>query len=1362
MKTKYLTARGAWLLALAALDLQFPTAFAQSTAFTYQGRLNSGANPITGIYDLAFAICSTASNAAPNIAITNTAVGVTNGLFTTLVDFGAAPNNFATRWLEISVRTNGAAGGFTTLAPRQQLTPAPYAFVALTASNLSGTAGTATNFMGALHGDVTGGQGGTVVSSVGGQAAASVASGASAALAATSFNVPGAIVARDGTGSFQAQDLALNGNLYLPAATPGEGIIYAGITPLVLSYGVGNFFAGSGAGNLTMSGYTDTGIGAGALQSDTGGSANTALGNRALQLNTTGADNTAAGALALQNNTSGSDNTASGDAALLNNVTGDGNTAAGSYALYANTNGSFNTASGNGALLYNTSGNNNTAHGASALGQNISGTNNISLGYLAGFNILGNNNIDLGNQGLAADNNTIRLGDVQTQTFIAGVINGNGGGLTNLSAGKLTGTAGSFSATNIIATGAITGNGAGLTNLNAANLAGSGALSNLTLSGNLYLPAATSNAGIVYSGSNTLIGVFPNSSAGNFFAGLHAGNASSSGSQNTAVGASSLGADAGGSGNTSLGYKTLYANADGGYNTALGDLALYANLIGSYNSALGNSALVSNTNGSENTASGDLALALNTSGSQNTAHGNQALGSNLTGNNNIALGYQAGFNLLGSSNIAIGNPGQTTDNGIIRLGTPGTHNTAFLAGTITGNGAGLTNLNAANLTGSISNISNLYLPATTASAGIIYAGGIPLIHAYGNQSIFAGPQAGNFNSVGYGWNTGIGFQALNGNTTGCGNTAGGYEALLDNTSGRYNTAIGMGALLDNSSGSNNIALGYFAGGNIYGNYDIDIGNAGVISDNYTIRIGDVQTQTYIAGVINGNGGGLTNLNAAALTGSVSNVSNLYLPATTANSGIIYCGTNSLIQAYGNYSFFAGSGAGNLTMIGVGYNTGSGYQALHNNFSGADNTASGYQALSANTTGNDNTAIGMGALLGNTTGGENIALGSGALSDNMHGNNNTALGYWAGYLISGNNNICIGNNGTGTDNGIIRLGTPGTHTNTFIAGTIFGNGGGLTNLNLNGISAMSSQHDLSIGYQALPAAMSGWDNTACGYQSLSSNILAGQNTAIGSQSLNYNYGGGGNTAVGCQALFVNFDGSRNTACGAEALPQSEGDDNVAMGYGAINGSTNGFRNTAIGTWALNAISTGSNNIAIGYQAGDNLAGNNLNNIVIGNHGAASDNNLIRIGAQGTQTNTFIAGIYGATAASGVAVYVNANGQLGNLTSSQKYKQDIRSMDDASDALLALHPVTFRYKPDIDPQGIPQFGLVAEDVEKVNPKLVVHDQEHGIYTVRYEAVNAMLLNEFLKEHKTVEAQSAEIQALKQSVAELRAMIDHQASQ
>jgi trimeric autotransporter adhesin len=168
-----------------------------------------------------------------------------------------------------------------------------------------------------------------------------------------------------------------------------------------------------------------------------------------------------------------------------------------------------------------------------------------------------------------------------------------------------------------------------------------------------------------------------------------------------------------------------------------------------------------------------------------------------------------------------------------------------------------------------------------------------------------------------------------------------------------------------------------------------------------------------------------------------------------------------------------------------------------------------------------------------------------------------------------------------------------------------------------------------------------------------------------------------------------------------------------------------------------------NIALGSNAGANLT-TGSNNIDIGNRGVAGDAAKIRIGKVGTQTATFIAGIHGVTVASGVGVVVASNGQLGTVTSSARFKEAIKPMDKASEAILALKPVTFRYKPEIDPKNVPQFGLVAEQVEKVNPDLVVHDSDGKPYTVRYEAVNTMLLNEFLKEHRRLEKQGKQFDA------------------
>jgi Chaperone of endosialidase len=268
---------------------------------------------------------------------------------------------------------------------------------------------------------------------------------------------------------------------------------------------------------------------------------------------------------------------------------------------------------------------------------------------------------------------------------------------------------------------------------------------------------------------------------------------------------------------------------------------------------------------------------------------------------------------------------------------------------------------------------------------------------------------------------------------------------------------------------------------------------------------------------------------------------------------------------------------------------------------------------------------------------------------------------------------------------------------------------------------------------------------------------GNNTAEGTQALLSNTTGVQNTALGFQALSHNTDGTDNTATGFRALVNSSGDFNVATGWQALFANTVGDSNTAVGLNALLKNVSGDRNIGLGAAAGSNLTTGD-DNIDIGNPGVAGERETTRIGTTAVQTRVFIAGIRGA-AVTGSAVVVNTSGQLGVAPSSERFKEAIKPMDKASELILALKPVTFHYKKQIDPKGIPQFGLVAEEVEKVNPALVTRDAKGEIYTVRYDAVNAMLLNEFLKEHRKVEEQEAMISQVKSTVAKQDATIAQQ---
>ena len=401
-----------------------------------------------------------------------------------------------------------------------------------------------------------------------------------------------------------------------------------------------------------------------------------------------------------------------------------------------------------------------------------------------------------------------------------------------------------------------------------------------------------------------------------------------------------------------------------------------------------------------------------------------------------------------------------------------------------------------------------------------------------------------------------------------------------------------------------------------------------------------------------------------------------------------------------------------------FNTAEGQNALFSLTTGSANTAVGWFSLKINTAGSFNTATGAGTLLFNTAD-ANTAIGAASLLFNTTGVNSTAVG--AAALLS---------NTAGEEN---------TATGAFA-------------LNNN----TEGDFNTANGAFALVANTTGERNTATGDSAMFSNTIGNRNTAIGNAALGLNTTGTDNTAIGAGALFANTTND-NTAIGADALSaNTTGDGNTANGFQALLSNTTGDFNTAYGNNALQNNTTGSNNIALGGAAGDQVITGD-DNIDIGNNGQFSDNRTIRIGQD--QTRTFIVGIRGVTTgtANAIPVLIDSLGQLGTMSSARRFKHNIKLMDQASEAILALKPVMFQYKS--DNTNTPQFGLIAEEVAKVNPDLVVRDESGEIYTVRYDAVNAMLLNEFLKEHRKVEELTKDFQA---TVAQLTARLDNQAAQ
>jgi hypothetical protein len=300
----------------------------------------------------------------------------------------------------------------------------------------------------------------------------------------------------------------------------------------------------------------------------------------------------------------------------------------------------------------------------------------------------------------------------------------------------------------------------------------------------------------------------------------------------------------------------------------------------------------------------------------------------------------------------------------------------------------------------------------------------------------------------------------------------------------------------------------------------------------------------------------------------------------------------------------------------------------------------------------------------------------------------------------------------------------------------------------GTAASTGAGNTAFGNKALRDNTSGLGNTAVGRSALRENSTGDANTAVGDAALVNNTTGSSNTAVGDGALIINTDGAANTAIGDDAMYYNDsGSNNTAVGYFALEDNLNS-NNTAVGYDAMKNLSNGSDNVALGHSAGANVTAGS-HNVYISNGGPTSESNTTRIGDT-NQTRTFISGIHGVIVAGGVQVVVDSNGQLGNAgVSSRVFKRDVVDIGDRSSVLYDLRPVSFRYLEEFDPDGFPQFGLIAEEVAKVAPELVFSDEEGNPQIVRYEQLVPLLLNEVQELRASNEALWARLEALEQEV-------------
>jgi len=881
------------------------------------------------------------------------------------------------------------------------------------------------------------------------------------------------------------------------------------------------------------------------------------------------------------------------------------------------------------------------------------------------------------------------------------------------------------------------------------------------------------------------------------------------GSQNTAVGQRALNRNTTGATNTAVGFEALVNSTQAGQNTAVGRQALRDNVLGSNNTAVGAHSLLQST-GSGNTAVGSGAM-FNGSGSRNVAIGHITGIDMTTGDDNILISHRgvadesdtirigtqgtqtkafmagvAGVSLPGTAQfVVVDSNGQlgassadfsdadtldgldssafqlagtdlwidatgdtmtgtletqdiilggrvTTSSGLLFLhgdesdrvtavgadalssGSPGQNTTAVGASALANNTAsGNTAVGSFSLAGNVDGGSNtavgfFTLQGNTSGSNNTAVGTSVMFENQGGFNTGVGSRALWRNTDGDN-NTGIGASALGENTTGFGNTALGTSSLFNNLSGDYNVALGQGTLSSNELGNRNIALGTNAGQALTaGSDNIYVSNPGEASESGTTRIGTqgVQTRAFVAGV-----------SGVTLPGSVETVvvdANGQLGTVTGGPG---SGDADTLDGLDSTDFLRSNSpavfsGGPLDVV-----------------SGSTLRVRGF--LDGSTA----TSIAFPAL-GITGAGP----GSGLNADLFDGLDSSA------FLTAGTD-LWVDTAGD-TMTGTLDL-SPSSGFALNAAADINVDG----DLRMNGIQMLKNlgAFNMALGVSALRIATS-TGNTAIGHGALSDTENGGSNTAVGEASLTDNTTGFQNTAVGARALQRNVSGILNVAIGSDSLREhvSQGS-NTAVGAIALVNNASGFNNTAIGKGSLQSSITGKRNTAIGFEAGKDSTGDD--NVYISNPGQVGESGTVRIGASGSQNRVFVAGVSGVSVASGAPVLIDANGQLGTISSSRRYKEDIQDMGTATEKLKELRPVTYRYTTQHAPNDRSlQYGLIAEEVAEVFPELVQYNEDGQPETVLYHHLTTMLLNELQKQQEEIDELRGAIRELTYRVEDL----------
>ena len=596
----------------------------------------------------------------------------------------------------------------------------------------------------------------------------------------------------------------------------------------------------------------------------------------------------------------------------------------------------------------------------------------------------------------------------------------------------------------------------------------------------------------------------------------------------------------------------------------------------------------------------------------------------------------------------------------------------------------------------------------------------------GNANVFLGTTAGQHTTTGSS-NTFLGYAAGIFNTTGIYNAFVGQIAGENNTTGGYNVALGAGAAQTTTTGQGNVYVGYVAGGgSSTGNFNTFVGaqtggTSGETSSNNSFF-------GFNAGTNNTTGQDNLFLGTNAGGNNVTGSNNIYLMANPGDeNNTIRIGSGQ--QATYVAGIYGASTSGGQAVyidstghLGTGGGTGGGGVSSFNGRSGAVVPAAGDYSF-AQLSG----ALASSQLTGTFS--QPLTLNNSA---NVFGGTSLTLtGTAAAGLVNSTSGYQIG--GTTQFNANSR--------NDLILGAGAGNstmtGGGVQIIGDSaGQSVTTGNADVFIGSSAGQQTTTGNGDVYIGLAAGQSATTAAYNTVVGAQS-------GASLTTGSYNSFIGFNAGLFTTAGQN---------NVFLGQGSGYSNTTGSNNSYYGWDAGFNNASGQYNLFVGYAAGyNNTSGSS--NVYLGNQGT-NESNTMRLGDPNGQSSTYIAGIYGVTSGSGVPVYINSNGQLGTLTSSRKYKEDIHDMGDLSDRLMKLRPVTFYYKAEYDngPRTL-QFGLIAEEVAKVFPELVAYNPDGTVYTVRYQYLSTILLDQVQKQYHREQEQAAIIQTQQKQIDALQ---------